>query len=49
MNLSLPTRYMHSHRLVIQRKDEVQIVEAIAQFCRRVNLNKLEEMNNFIM
>lgn len=46
MTLSIPTRYMHSHRLLIHRKDYVQTVQAIAEFCRRVNwdlLNKMKE------
>ncbi|MEG0736815.1 MAG: peptidase M28, partial [Longicatena sp.] len=44
MTLSIPTRYMHSHRLMIHRKDYVQTVEAIAEFCRRVNWEKLKAM-----
>ncbi|WP_416327605.1 M42 family metallopeptidase [[Eubacterium] hominis] len=48
MTLSIPTRYMHSHRLLIHRKDYVQTVEAIAEFCRRVNWDKIKEMNQQI-
>lgn len=44
MTLSIPTRYMHSHRLIIHRKDYVQTVQAIAEFCIRVNLDLLEEL-----
>ena len=48
MTLSIPTRYMHSHRLIIHRKDYVQTVEAIAEFCRRVTWDKIKEMNQGI-
>lgn len=45
MTLSIPTRYMHSHRLLVHRKDYVQTREAIAEFCRRVNWDKIRNMN----
>lgn len=48
MTLSIPTRYMHSHRLIIHRKDYVQTVEAIAEFCRRVNWDMLKKMKEDI-
>lgn len=48
MTLSIPTRYMHSHRLLIHRKDYVQTVEAIAEFCRRVNWEMLHQMGQDI-
>lgn len=48
MTLSIPTRYMHSHRLMIHRKDYVQTVEAIAEFCRRVDWKMLKKMNEDI-
>lgn len=48
MTLSIPTRYMHSHRLLIHRKDYVQTVEAISEFCRRVNWDKLKAMHTSI-
>lgn len=44
MTLSIPTRYMHSHRLLVHRKDYVQTVEAIAEFCRRVDWEMLKNM-----
>ena len=44
MTLSIPTRYMHSHSLLIHRKDYVQTVKAIAEFCRRVNLEILNDI-----
>lgn len=44
MTLSIPTRYMHSHSLLIHRKDYVQTVKAIAEFCKRVNLEILNDI-----
>ncbi|MEG2751875.1 MAG: M42 family metallopeptidase [Anaerorhabdus sp.] len=48
MTLSIPTRYMHSHRLLIHRKDYVQTVQAIAEFCRRVDFPMLERLGQCI-
>lgn len=45
MTLSIPTRYMHSHRLIIHRKDYVQTVKVIAEFCKRANRELLEELS----
>ena len=45
MTLSIPTRYMHSHRLMIHRKDYVQTVEAIAELCRRLDWNKYKQLD----
>ncbi|MBM6859152.1 M42 family metallopeptidase [Clostridium saudiense] len=44
MTLSIPTRYMHSHRLVIHRRDYVETVKIIAEFCKRVNRELVEEI-----
>ena len=44
MTLSIPTRYMHSHRLVIHRRDYVETVKIIAEFCKRVDRELLEEI-----
>ena len=44
MTLSIPTRYMHSNRLIIHRKDYVQTVKAIAEFCKRIDRNMLNEI-----
>lgn len=48
MTLSIPTRYMHSHRLIIHRKDYVQTVEAIAELCRRINWDKYRKLEQDI-
>ena len=45
MTLSIPTRYMHSHRLIIHRKDYVQTVEAIAELCRRLDWDKYRALD----
>lgn len=44
MTLSIPTRYMHSHTLIIHRKDYIQTVKAIAEFCKRIDNKLLEEI-----
>lgn len=45
MTLSIPTRYMHSHQLIVHRKDYVQTIEAITELCRRLNNDKFNELN----
>ncbi len=37
MTLSIPTRYMHSHRLIVHRKDYWQSVTLMAEFARRLD------------
>lgn len=44
MTLSIPTRYMHSHSLIIHRRDYVETVKLIAEFCKRVNTELVEEI-----
>lgn len=48
MTLSIPTRYMHSHHLIIHRRDYMQTVEAIAEFCRRLSWDKVSAMRTAI-
>ncbi|RDY27114.1 M42 family peptidase [Romboutsia weinsteinii] len=48
MTLSIPTRYMHSNRLIIHKKDYVQTVKVISEFCKRVDMNILEDLKNNI-
>lgn len=43
MTLSLPTRYMHSPKLLIHRKDYWDTVCVIAEFCRRIDMVTIEE------
>jgi endoglucanase len=44
MTLSIPTRYMHSPRLVISRKDYIQTVKALAEFCKGMNIELLKDI-----
>lgn len=46
MTLSIPTRYMHSPRLIIHRKDYVQTVKVIAEFCKILNWKLIEEIKD---
>lgn len=41
MTLSLPTRYMHSSRLLVHRKDFCQTVELLTAFCSRLDWEML--------
>lgn len=47
MTLSIPTRYMHSHRLIIHRKDYWQTVLLMAEFARRLDTNLLKQLKQF--
>lgn len=40
--LYIPTRYMHSHRAIIHRKDYDQTVKVITEFCKRFDRETLE-------
>ena len=44
MTLSIPTRYMHSHRLIVHRKDYWQTVQLMAEFARRLDRTMLEQL-----
>ncbi|QZY55804.1 M42 family metallopeptidase [Crassaminicella profunda] len=44
MVLSIPTRYMHSPRLIIHRKDYIQTVKTIVEFCKRADLQLLNKI-----
>lgn len=46
MTLSLPTRYMHSSRLLIHRKDYWQTVELLTEFCRTLSNEKINELKH---
>lgn len=48
MTLSLPTRYMHSSRLLIHRKDYYQTVQLLTEFCRTLNREKLDTIKSDI-
>lgn len=44
MTLSIPTRYMHSHRLIVHRKDYWQTVLLMSEFVRRLNKELFEKI-----
>ncbi|MGF2142581.1 M42 family metallopeptidase [Vagococcus fluvialis] len=48
MTLSLPTRYMHSSRLLIHRKDYYQTVQLLTEFCSTMTQEKLLSIKNEI-
>lgn len=48
MTLSIPTRYMHSPRLIIHRKDYIETVKVIAEFCKRLDSSLLEGLKSNI-
>lgn len=47
MTLSIPSRYIHSHRSLIHRKDYAMTVELIATFIQRCDAAMLEELRTF--
>lgn len=47
MTLSIPTRYMHSHRLIIHRKDYWQTVLLMAEFVRRIDRELIKKLKDF--
>ena len=44
LTLSIPTRYMHSHRLIVHRKDYWQTVLLMSEFARRLDRNMLSKL-----
>jgi endoglucanase len=44
MTLSIPTRYMHSPRLLIHQRDYIETVEVLAEFCKRLDKDLLERL-----
>ena len=47
LTLSIPTRYMHSHRLIVHRKDYWQTVQLMAEFARRLDTQLLAKLKTF--
>lgn len=48
LTISIPSRYIHSHRAMIHRKDYIDTVNLITEFCRRLDdkvLKTLQESN----
>lgn len=44
LTLSIPTRYMHSHRLIVHRRDYWETVQLMAEFARRLDRGLLEKL-----
>lgn len=44
MTISLPTRYMHSPRLLIHKEDYIQTIKLVTEFCRRLDWDRLNQM-----
>lgn len=42
--LYIPTRYMHSHRAIIHRRDYDETVRVLTEFCRRLDRKTLEDI-----
>lgn len=48
MTLSIPTRYMHSPRLLIHRKDYEQTIQLLTELCRRIDWHLLNQMKQSV-
>lgn len=48
MTLSIPTRYMHSPRLLIHKKDYEQTIHLLTEFCRRIDWDLIHEMKQAV-
>lgn len=48
ITLSIPTRYMHSSGLIIHKRDYLQTVKLIAEFCKGLDQSMLAEMKNAV-
>lgn len=46
LTLSIPSRYIHSHRAMIHRKDYCDTVTLLSEFCRRVDWEVIETLKS---
>ena len=44
VTISIPSRYIHSHRALIHRKDVVDTITLITEFAKRLNWDVLENI-----
>jgi len=44
LTLSIPSRYIHSHRAMIHRKDYCDTVTLLTEFCKRVDWKLIDEL-----
>jgi len=47
MTISIPSRYIHSHRALIHRKDYVDTVTLLTEFCMRVDWPMVESLRTY--
>ena len=47
LTLSIPARYIHSHLGIIHRKDFADTVTVLTEFCKRMDNEVLETLNNY--
>ena len=48
MTISIPTRYMHSPRLLIHKEDYIQTIKLVTEFCRRLNWEKVKQLKSSV-
>lgn len=48
MTISMPTRYMHSPRLMVHRKDYEQTIKLITEFCRRADWETVKSLQQSV-
>lgn len=46
VTISIPTRYMHSPRLIIHRKDYIETVKVISEFCKKLSSDLVNELKS---
>jgi putative aminopeptidase FrvX len=44
LTVSIPSRYLHTHRAMIHRKDYCDTITVLTEFCRRIDWNLIEEL-----
>ncbi len=44
MTISMPTRYMHSPRLMVHKRDYEQTIKLITEFCRRADWSTVDKL-----
>lgn len=44
LTVSIPSRYIHSHRALIHRKDYLDTITLLTEFCKRLDEKKLEKI-----
>lgn len=47
LTISIPARYIHSHRGIIHRKDFADTVSVLTEFCKRADQKVLEDLTNY--